>query len=50
MTGYELVGNLETGSLLDYFDKNKIETTIDRNKFMEIQKKASWFYGLGESL
>ena len=50
MTGYELVGNLETGSLLDYFDKNKIKTTIDMNKFIEIQKKASWFYGLGESL
>ena len=49
MTGYELVGNLETGSLLDYFDKNKIETAINRNQFMEIQKKASWFYGLGES-
>ena len=49
MTGYELVGNLETGSLLDYLDKNKIETTINRNQFMEIQKKASWFYGLGES-
>ena len=49
MTGYELVGNLETGSLLDYFDKNNIETAIDRNQFLEAQKKASWFYGLGES-
>jgi hydroxymethylglutaryl-CoA lyase len=33
MTGYELVGNLDTRLLIDYFDKNKIPLGINRKAF-----------------
>ncbi|OQX82006.1 MAG: hydroxymethylglutaryl-CoA lyase [Bacteroidetes bacterium 4484_276] len=33
MAGYELVGNLDTRLLIEYFDENNIPANIDRNAF-----------------
>ena len=47
MTGYELVGNLDTNLLLEYFDKNNIVADIDRDALDLINDRASYFYSLG---
>ena len=41
MTGYELVGNLDTRLLIEYFDKNHIPVNIDRNAFEKAIVTAS---------
>ncbi len=40
MTGYELLGNLPTGNILEYAQKNNIPLTIDKKKFTEAQVLA----------
>ncbi|MBL7103749.1 MAG: hydroxymethylglutaryl-CoA lyase [Bacteroidales bacterium] len=40
MTGYELLGNLPTGNILEYAQKNNISLTIDKKKFTEAQVLA----------
>ena len=47
MTGYELLGNLDTNFLIEYFDKNNIEVDIDREALRLANEKASHFYSLG---
>jgi hydroxymethylglutaryl-CoA lyase len=44
MAGYELVGNLNTRHLLEYFDKNNIPLKIDRQAFEEAYKIAMKTY------
>lgn len=44
MTGYELVGNLDTRHLIEYFDKNKIPFNIDRKAFEKAAFTASETY------
>jgi len=47
MTGYELLGNLDTNLLIEYFDKNNIEVDIDRAALNIANGKAPFFYALG---
>lgn len=47
MTGYELVGNLDTRWLIDYFDKNKIPVIINRSAFEEAIITAGETYPVG---
>jgi len=47
MTGYELLGNLDTNLLVSYFDKNNIPVDIDRDALVEANEKASLFYSSG---
>jgi hydroxymethylglutaryl-CoA lyase len=44
MTGYELVGNLDTRWLIEYFDKNQISANIDRKAFEAAAITASETY------
>jgi len=44
MTGYELVGNLDTRWLIDYFDKNQIQTNINRKAFEKAIQTAGETY------
>jgi hydroxymethylglutaryl-CoA lyase len=46
MTGYEMVGNLDTKLLVDYFDKNNIPLNINRNAFRKAIHTATVTYGL----
>jgi len=39
LTGYELLGNLNTLTLLDYMNKNKIPHHVQQEKIMEIAKE-----------
>jgi hydroxymethylglutaryl-CoA lyase len=47
MTGYEMLGNLDTALLIDYCEKNNITIDIDRNEFARAVAKAAAFYALG---
>jgi len=47
MTGYELLGNLDTNLLLGYFDKNDIAVDIDRAALELVNSKAPYFYSHG---
>lgn len=40
MTGYELVGNLPTGNLLDYAQKNNVPISINQNMFNTARQLA----------
>ena len=40
MTGYELIGNLPTGNILSYAEKNNISTGINHNKFEQARLLA----------
>jgi len=44
MTGYELVGNLDTKWLVEYFDENNIAVNINRKAFEEATLTASETY------
>ena len=44
MTGYELVGNLDTRGLIEYFDKNQIPININRKAFEQATLTASETY------
>jgi isopropylmalate/homocitrate/citramalate synthase len=46
MTGYEMVGNLDTKVLVDYFDRNKIPLNIDRKAFRKAIRTATVTYGI----
>jgi hydroxymethylglutaryl-CoA lyase len=48
MTGYEMLGNLDTSLLIDYCEKNNISIDIDRKEFVRAVGKAAAFYALGE--
>lgn len=48
MTGYEMLGNLDTNNLISYFNKNNIEINIDREMYEKCRTRASFFYALGE--
>ncbi|MCD4705183.1 hydroxymethylglutaryl-CoA lyase, partial [bacterium] len=41
MTGYEMLGNLPTGNILDYAQKNNIPVSINENKFNRAKKLAN---------
>jgi hydroxymethylglutaryl-CoA lyase len=47
MTGYEMVGNLNTELLLDYCTKNNLTFSPDPDKFNALKAKARVFYELG---
>jgi hydroxymethylglutaryl-CoA lyase len=47
MTGYELVGNLDTRWLIEYFDKNQIPVDINRKAFEEAIITAGETYPVG---
>ncbi len=40
MTGYELLGNLPTGNLLDYAQKNEIQLSINNANFKKAKQLA----------
>jgi hydroxymethylglutaryl-CoA lyase len=47
MTGYELLGNLNTALLLEYAENHSIDLKIDRELFREVTIKAISFYQSG---
>jgi hydroxymethylglutaryl-CoA lyase len=50
MSGYELVGNLNTRHLLEYCDKNKIPVTLDRDAFEKAFATAMKTYFLSAAM
>lgn len=44
LSGKEMLGNLDTSNLLEYFKSNGIPTTIDKQAFNEAQQKASFIF------
>jgi len=44
MTGYELLGNLDTRNIIDYCEKNKIEHGLNMNEFYKAQQIATKTY------
>lgn len=50
MTGYEMLGNLDTSLLLEYAEKNRIDLKIDKEVFQEAVRKAYPFYSLGHGV
>lgn len=49
MTGYEMVGNIDTELLLQYAKKNNLAVAVDQDKFDKLQAKATVFYALGSA-
>jgi hydroxymethylglutaryl-CoA lyase len=47
MTGYELMGNLDTGHIIEYCKKNNLDVTVDAEKFNKLKHKANQFYAMG---
>ncbi len=41
MTGYELLGNLQTGNIIEWANKNNLTTRIDHDRFLYALKKAN---------
>jgi hydroxymethylglutaryl-CoA lyase len=50
MTGYEMLGNLNTALLVEYADNHSIDLKIDRKAFHEATLKALPFYNSGANL
>ncbi len=48
MTGYELLGNLNTLSLIEYLEQNEVKLTINYNALDEAIQQANLFYNSGE--